>query len=220
MSLDRFVKTAVVTEGSKETKLEEKKSFGAEIDAPQRIAEYDPRTLYERLKEVREAKEEEFAEKIKLGNLIKKLDQEEVGFLRERDAEMARKERERKEDMDAALNGFRQAREMASTVVAQPLLVVPVASTAPATASNSAHTNSATAKSNLSGIIVRKKRKPSDVEDGAKAIGDDPDAKRVKEKGQKKAGLDKPVQEKPALAKPMPKGLGLISGYGSGDDSD
>jgi hypothetical protein len=73
----RFVKKAVVVG----EQLEEKpidnpngsSSDSSSISKPDQ--EYDPRTLYERLQANKLKKEEEFAEKTKLGNLIKKLDE-------------------------------------------------------------------------------------------------------------------------------------------------
>ncbi|KAI9497060.1 NEFA-interacting nuclear protein NIP30, partial [Zychaea mexicana] len=54
------------------------KKKGNSNDAPQE--DYDPRTLYERLQEQKNMKEELFQEQTRLSNLIKRVDDEEAEY--------------------------------------------------------------------------------------------------------------------------------------------
>lgn len=69
---------------------------------------YDPRTLYERLKEQRDRKEAEFEEATRFGNLVHRLDNEEAHFLDEMTEDRRKKERALEAEEAAALERFRR----------------------------------------------------------------------------------------------------------------
>ncbi|RKP13276.1 NEFA-interacting nuclear protein NIP30 [Piptocephalis cylindrospora] len=89
---------------------EEWKRAHANADNPPPMPEepYDPRTLYERLKEQRDRKEADFEEATRLGNLVHRLDNEEANFLDEMVEERKKKERALEEEEKAALAQFRR----------------------------------------------------------------------------------------------------------------
>lgn len=71
-----------------------------QTEAPEE--EYDSRTLFERLKEQRDRKQEDFEESRKLKHLIRGLDNEEVSFLEQVDANKLKEEEQKhKEEEDA-----------------------------------------------------------------------------------------------------------------------
>lgn len=70
--------------------------------------EYDPRTLYERLKEQRDKKQEDFEESRKLKHCIKVLDNDEVEFLSKVDEQKLKEMLEKQEEEKQAIEEFRK----------------------------------------------------------------------------------------------------------------
>ncbi|KAF9985410.1 hypothetical protein BGZ75_003006 [Mortierella antarctica] len=68
---------------------------------------YDPRTLYERLQEQKQKKDDAFAEATKFGNLIHRIDNDEFDFLSTLENEEAQKKRELAEQEEEELRKFR-----------------------------------------------------------------------------------------------------------------
>ncbi|XP_041972513.1 PSME3-interacting protein [Aricia agestis] len=128
-------------------------------DQPKEAPEepYDTRPLYQRLEEQRMKKEAEYEEAHKLKNMIRGLDDDEVGFLdlvERTKAEVAQQIsiEERKE--------MQEFRERVSNLAESEELSRLRAQLAPA---RSTQTNLATQKNKLQGVVVRK-RKASEIE--------------------------------------------------------
>ncbi|KAF8939874.1 hypothetical protein BGZ47_008022 [Haplosporangium gracile] len=83
---------------------------------------YDPRTLYERLQEQKQKKSDAFAEAIKFGNLIHKIDNDEFDFLSSLEDEEAKKKREQAEQEAEALKNFRMNVISKTSTAPSPLL--------------------------------------------------------------------------------------------------
>ena len=77
------------------------------LEAPEE--EYDPRTLYQRLKEQRDKKDEEYEESRKLKNMIKGLDNEEISFLEMIDNNKIQIETQRIKEEVEAIDEFKRA---------------------------------------------------------------------------------------------------------------
>ncbi|KAL2915420.1 hypothetical protein HK105_205036 [Polyrhizophydium stewartii] len=84
---------------------------------------YDPRPLYEKLAERKRIQEEEFAEKMRLANQVKRLDPDEVEFLATAQSEAEAKERAIRQADQEALDAFRNAKIVAA--VPPPILASP-----------------------------------------------------------------------------------------------
>ncbi|KAI9356199.1 N-terminal domain of NEFA-interacting nuclear protein NIP30-domain-containing protein [Zopfochytrium polystomum] len=154
-------------------------------------APHDGRTLYDRLQEQRERKEEEFLQKTKLGNLIKKLEPDDVEFLREQEEAKRRMERLQQEDERSGLEEFRKQRRQ---VDAPSDIVEPVVAAAAAVGlrvgvaksvelTDIKRTGSAgvvgklnTGTPKLDGVVVRRKRQKTEC--SATNDKSDPPAKR------------------------------------------
>ncbi|KAF9156992.1 hypothetical protein BG015_008495 [Linnemannia schmuckeri] len=83
---------------------------------------YDPRTLYERLQEQKQKKNDAFAEATKFGNLIHKIDNDEFDFLSSLEDEEAKKKREQAEQEAEALKAFRMNVISKTSTAPAPLL--------------------------------------------------------------------------------------------------
>ncbi|KAF9155322.1 hypothetical protein DFQ26_009779 [Actinomortierella ambigua] len=124
---------------------------------PEEEPDYDPRTLYERLQEQRQKKDDAFREATKFGNLIKKLDGDEFDFLSNLHEEEDKKKRDMAELEAQALEEFRSS--VKSTTVAPP---TPVSLSSTLGTTNIGGTGSATsllASTSAATLISRKPRK-------------------------------------------------------------
>ncbi|KAG0259230.1 hypothetical protein DFQ27_004181 [Actinomortierella ambigua] len=124
---------------------------------PEEEPDYDPRTLYERLQEQRQKKDDAFREATKFGNLIKKLDGDEFDFLSNLHEEEDKKKRDMAELEAQALEEFRSS--VKSTTVAPP---APVSLSSTLGTTNIGGTGSATsllASTSAATLISRKPRK-------------------------------------------------------------
>ncbi|KAJ3398529.1 hypothetical protein HDV05_002441, partial [Chytridiales sp. JEL 0842] len=192
--------------------------------------EYDPRTLYERLEANRLKKEEEFAEKTKLGNLIKKLDEDEVAFLANQELDKLKHRADEQREIRESLELFRKAAaEKVTTHSVTTQADVPSLKTSTIVLPKSGNTVQKKLGA-LDGIIVRKRK--GATEEGDKSNSDTVNADNNKfEEPNTPANSKKPRSDeskssgstqKVKQPKPIPAAtpLALISGYDSGSESE
>lgn len=87
---------------------EEARQREAKMPEYKKPENYDPRSLYERLQEQKEKKQEEFDEKMKFKNQIQYLDTDDVNFLEEKAREEEEKEATKWEEELEAVREYRQ----------------------------------------------------------------------------------------------------------------
>ncbi|KAJ2780472.1 hypothetical protein GGI15_003529 [Coemansia interrupta] len=112
MSSSRFISEEDIEEARKEREAAWKKAYESADHDPSSITApdpaYDPRTLYERLQEQRQRKEEMLAESRRFSSRIRKLDEDETEFLEvAEDREQEKIDEQRRAEM-AALAAFRE----------------------------------------------------------------------------------------------------------------
>ncbi|KAJ1723542.1 hypothetical protein LPJ53_002111 [Coemansia erecta] len=112
MSSSRFISEDDIEEARKEREAAWKKAYESADHDPTSAASqdpaYDPRTLYERLQEQRQRKEETLAESRRFANRIRRLDEDETEFLEvAEDREQEKIDEQRRAEM-AALAAFRE----------------------------------------------------------------------------------------------------------------
>ncbi|XP_034032999.1 PSME3-interacting protein isoform X2 [Thalassophryne amazonica] len=80
-------------------------------DDPQEAPEeeYDPRSLYERLQEQKDKKQEEFEEQFKFKNMVRGLDEDETSFLDEVSRQQSLVEKQRRDEEQQELMEYRSA---------------------------------------------------------------------------------------------------------------
>ncbi|XP_072573919.1 PSME3-interacting protein isoform X1 [Paramormyrops kingsleyae] len=102
-----------------ESEIEEKKRIRQEEwekvrkpDDPQEAPEeeYDPRSLFERLQEQKDKKQEEYEEQFKFKNMVKGLDEDESNFLDEVSRQQSLIEKQRRDEELQELQEYRSAR--------------------------------------------------------------------------------------------------------------
>ncbi|KAJ3083119.1 hypothetical protein HK102_001243 [Quaeritorhiza haematococci] len=124
---------------------------------------YDPRPLYEILADRKRIKEEEFAEKMRFSNLIKRIDEEEFEFLMNRESEEEKKRIEAKRMEREELDEFRKA---VAEKQQQPDLDAPTPNPAPPPPRSQTASKPAVVKdfqkSLLSGVVVKKRKAPDE----------------------------------------------------------
>ncbi|KAJ1853111.1 hypothetical protein LPJ73_002705 [Coemansia sp. RSA 2703] len=177
MSSSRFISEDDIEEARKEREAAWKKAYeSADHDPASAAAQdqsYDPRTLYERLQEQRQRKEETLAESRRFANRIRRLDEDETEFLEVVEDQEQEKIDEQKRAEMAALAAFREE-------VAESKGPAIVTSKRKARADESA--KSVAAKSSILvkiGPVIVKKRKGNEGED--KERGDDDVANEKKD---------------------------------------
>lgn len=174
---------------------------GSSTNAPQE--DYDPRTLYERLQEQKNIKEELFQEQTRLSNLIKRVDDEEAEYYQtlsdvqeKLDIEQKEKEREELEAfrrcVDLLWNHFRftmveytvraveQQRSTSTTTTEPPTTV----NTKPSTSTANNATRRKSSKNALDGLVVVKKKRSADEKNDDDS-DEQPEAKKPKPTEQK-----------------------------------
>ncbi|KAI8604464.1 N-terminal domain of NEFA-interacting nuclear protein NIP30-domain-containing protein [Dissophora ornata] len=109
MSSINFVSADAIEEARKARQKEWQKAYENTENPPPLKEEvpYDPRTLYERLQEQKQKKDDAFAEATKFGNLIHRIDNDEFDFLNTLENDEARKKRELAEQEEEELKKFR-----------------------------------------------------------------------------------------------------------------
>ncbi|NWY07463.1 F192A protein, partial [Nothoprocta ornata] len=103
----RFVSEAELEERRKRRQEEWEKVRKPEdpVECPEEA--YDPRSLYERLQEQREKKQQEFEEQFKFKNMVRGLDEDETNFLDEVSRQQELLEKQRREEELKELNEYR-----------------------------------------------------------------------------------------------------------------
>lgn len=117
---------------------------------------YDPRTLYERLKANKDAKQEALDEKFKLGNQFRGIDDGESIFLAQIAEEKKEIERKKKKETEDELEKFRQA-ALAKTS-SPPLLPTKVNPTIPSSGKNKSIKRK---REGFLGVVQKKKKSTS-----------------------------------------------------------
>ncbi|KAJ2491902.1 hypothetical protein IWW37_001874 [Coemansia sp. RSA 2050] len=204
----RFISESAIEEARREREAAWKKAYesGNTSTAAPPESEYDPRTLYERLKEQRQKKDESYAESRRFANQIKKLDPEETDFLEAIDEHALEKQRAERQAEMLALAQFkdqvaekRQASISASSGRVQP---------------GSSKEGRGAAIAALAAVRSRPKRtEPLNFESQAKRIKPDP--------GNDDTAIGDPL---PVSPPPPPEGENalnsLLAVYGSDSDAE
>ncbi|KAH8928987.1 hypothetical protein BT69DRAFT_1212110 [Atractiella rhizophila] len=84
------------------------KRMGQEPPPMTEQEDYDPRSLFERLKSNKDKKQEEFEEMIKFKNQFRALDEDEIGFLDSITEEQTAADLEREREIESELSSFRK----------------------------------------------------------------------------------------------------------------
>ncbi|BGP15517.1 hypothetical protein JCM10213_006583 [Rhodosporidiobolus nylandii] len=167
----RFVSSAALDEAKKKREEEWKAAYERIGQEPPKQVEdnepYDGRSLWEKLQENKNKKQEAFEEQLKFKNQFRALDEDEIDFLdtmieENNEEEVARKKAELEE-----MKGFRAAVTKRAAPPAPPAVSPPLASTSASSAPTPAAPKPAAApkkgkKKSLPGLVVgKKKEKPS-----------------------------------------------------------
>lgn len=146
------------------------------IEAPEE--EYDPRSLFDRLKEQKDKKEFEYEEAHKLKNMIKGLDDDEVEFLDLVDKSKFEEEKRKYLEESKALNEFRMKRACLEEENLEQRIRNEIKSSKPAV-NNSSNKISSQSKL-LAGALVKKSSPPLAQNDkGTKRKLEDQDDKKA-----------------------------------------
>jgi len=230
-----FVSENTIEEAKKRRQEEWKKTHEGEEPPPEEdnnSIPYDPRPLAEQLADQKRKKDEEFREKTAFKNQLKRLDEDELEFLKNVEKTKSSQEEEKqKEEMDA-LNVFRQLQsDLVTDYAGIGMTAVVVGET---NKNNNNHSKNNSGNSNtiagattkiierpdfqkkvLSGLVVTKKRKSNQVnskENGEKDQ-EERDVKKVKNSGKDNTtSLVTAVQP----TKPL---TGLVA-YGTDDEEE
>ncbi|KAJ1876714.1 hypothetical protein GGI16_007464 [Coemansia sp. S142-1] len=105
----RFISESVLEEARREREAAWQKAYesGDTSAVHPAESEYDPRTLYEQLKEQRQKKDDSYAESRRFANQIKKLDPDETDFLESIDEHALEKQRAERQAEILALAQFK-----------------------------------------------------------------------------------------------------------------
>ncbi|GAA5906766.1 hypothetical protein JCM5296_000831 [Sporobolomyces johnsonii] len=182
----RFVSASALEEAAKKRSEEWKAAYeriGQEPPKEDDAAPYDGRSLWEKLQENKNKKQEAFEEQLKFKNHFRALDEDEISFLDSMVEENNDEERERQKQIRDELLSFRKAVTARSTAPVPPALAstlspssAPIASssssTAPLASTSTAAAPKATAvpvsttataqkkgkKKSLPGLVLKKKK--------------------------------------------------------------
>ncbi|XP_028307589.1 PSME3-interacting protein isoform X2 [Gouania willdenowi] len=110
----KFVSEAQLDERRKKRQEEWEKVRKPEDPEEAPEEEYDPRSLFERLKEQKDKKQEEFEEQLKFRNMVRGLDEDESTFLAEVSRQQSLVEKQRRDEENQELLEYRSA--LAKTV--------------------------------------------------------------------------------------------------------
>lgn len=147
------------------------------IEAPEE--EYDPRSLFDRLKEQKDKKEFEYEEAHKLKNMIKGLDDDEVEFLDLVDKSKFEEEKRKYLEESKALNEFRMKRACLEEENLEQRIRNEIKSSKPAVNNSSSNKISSQSKL-LAGALVKKSSPPLAQNDkGTKRKLEDQDDKKA-----------------------------------------
>ncbi|CAO1632644.1 unnamed protein product [Sympodiomycopsis kandeliae] len=119
----RFVSSNELSDAQKKREAELKEAYeriGQEPPPEPAKEEYDPRSLYERLKANKDAKQEKFDETWKLSNQFRGIDEGESDFLADIAKEKREQERLKLEEERQQLEDFRRAHRSGATAPSRP----------------------------------------------------------------------------------------------------
>ncbi|KAG1473735.1 hypothetical protein G6F56_000779 [Rhizopus delemar] len=195
-----FVSRSIVQADSEKSLDSEKNTQAAKAQ------EHDPRTLYERLEEQRNLREEKFAEDSRLSNHIKRLDEEEAEYFKTLSDQKKKLDAEKQLKERLELERFRQEVEDARTAP-QPLTSKPAGTIAPSVVQRRTIVSNKP-KNKFKDIVVIKKRDREEEE--KEEIHD--------KKTEKETEIKKPESKK---VKTSNSGsLSLLSAYSDDDEDD
>ncbi|GAA5837639.1 hypothetical protein JCM11251_002031 [Rhodosporidiobolus azoricus] len=177
----RFVSSTALDEAKKKREEEWKAAYARIGQEPPKEMmpggngdeKYDPRSLYEKLQEQKNKKQEAFEEQLKFKNHFRSLDEDEVSFLDSMVDESNEEERERQRQIRDELQGFRAAVTKRGAPPPPPGVSPPLAaststaSTSPSTSASGTPAPKIAAapkkgkKKTLPGLVVKKKPTPS-----------------------------------------------------------
>ncbi|KAI8092965.1 N-terminal domain of NEFA-interacting nuclear protein NIP30-domain-containing protein [Halteromyces radiatus] len=188
MSFKSFVSHSVINNDEEQIIDNQKESIES-TQTPQ--AEYDPRTLYERLQEQKNKKEEEFREATRFSNLVKRIDPEEAAYYKSLSDTQKQLDEDLKLKEMQELEEYRRAVEQARTATTNG-----TESTIATTNTNTTNTSTATVKRKssqgnvvkkpkkdaIAGLVLvkKKKREQDEMEDNDNKIQQEPTNKKVK----------------------------------------
>ncbi|CAO3688214.1 unnamed protein product [Rhizopus stolonifer] len=196
-----FVSRSIVQADSEKTLESEKNTQAAKAQ------EHDPRTLYERLEEQRNLREEKFAEDSRLSNHIKRLDEEEAEYFKTLSDQKKKLDAEKQLKERLELERFRQEVEDARTAP-QPLTSKPTGTTTSLAVQRRTIVSNKP-KNKFKDIVVIKKR---DREKKEK------EEEMHDKKSEKETEIKKPESKK---AKTSNSGsLSLLSAYSDDEEDD
>ncbi|KAM8947097.1 PSME3-interacting protein isoform 2-T2 [Pelodytes ibericus] len=111
----RFVTESEIEEQRKKRQEEWEKVRKPEDpeECPEEV--YDPRSLYEKLQEQKDKKQQEYEEQFKFKNMVRGLDEDETNFLDEVSRKQELIEKQRREEERKELNEYRNARTVAAS---------------------------------------------------------------------------------------------------------
>ncbi|KAI9005299.1 N-terminal domain of NEFA-interacting nuclear protein NIP30-domain-containing protein [Gaertneriomyces semiglobifer] len=151
----KFV-SADALEAARNEREEEAKAEGRELPDEKEV--YDPRPLFERLAEKKRIEEEEFAERMRFSNLVKRLDDDEYAFLAQYESEEQKRQREIVESDRKELEAFRKAVE--APVV--PDIIKSTTSTSRRIGADKKSSSKDFQRALLQGVVVKKRRVSED----------------------------------------------------------
>ncbi|KAI8878375.1 hypothetical protein K501DRAFT_127541, partial [Backusella circina FSU 941] len=207
-----FVSRSVV-EDNKETQIESDKKLETEGVVIQE--EYDPRTLFERLQEQKNLKEEKFQEESRLSNLIKRVDEEEAEYFRTLSDEKEKLEFEMRRKEELELEDYRKAvEESRSTSTTIPIPTLQPSNTTSHTVSKAQLKPRKQSKDQLKGLLVKKKDNSSDKKK-KRGLDDDNDNDNDKD------STEYPAEKKVKSNQPATtSSLGLVAAYSDDSSSE
>ncbi|XP_069822080.1 PSME3-interacting protein [Dendropsophus ebraccatus] len=117
---DLVINKRFVTESELDEKRKKRQEEWEKVRKPEDPEEcpeevYDPRSLYEKLQEQKEKKQQEYEEQFKFKNMVRGLDEDETHFLDEVSRKQELLEKQRRDEERKELNEFRNARTVAAT---------------------------------------------------------------------------------------------------------
>ncbi|KAF9438806.1 hypothetical protein BGZ76_004405 [Entomortierella beljakovae] len=225
-----------IEEARKVRQEEWKKAYDNKENPPpvQEEEPYDPRTLYERLQEQKQKKDDAFAEATKFGNLIHRIDNDEFDFLNGLEDEEAKKKKEVAEQEEEELKRFRLSVQIKSARGPPQPITSGSSSFTISPHTQSTTTTSATKKKPLFAGLV--KRKDEDDKNSTstspaietKVVGD---KRKAESQSQSSTTSSKPTSingsdskrskvDNALPSKSKPNALLSLAAYGSDSDED
>ncbi|KAI5694215.1 hypothetical protein M8J76_012543 [Diaphorina citri] len=195
------------------------------VEAPEE--EYDPRSLFDRLKEQKDKKEFEYEEAHKLKNMIKGLDDDEVEFLDLVDKSKFEEEKRKYLEESKELNEFRRRRECLEEENLEQRIKNEIKSSKPSLNSSSSNKISSQSKL-LAGALVKKSSPPlsNNSEKGTKRKLEDEDDQESGAKKTERHSSDDSSSTRPAVTpailstgSPAIQCVAILPGIGDYDQS-